>query len=170
MMKKLLNLIFLLFVYLISFYAYAGHNAHHLWYRRNHHKTTYRHITVNVIKKDIMREYYKWKGVKYRWGGNSKNEIDCSALMQRFFRETHLFTLPRTTLGQINYGHRIQKRRLKPGDLIFFNIKKNVRHVGVYIGHNKFVNSAKSKGVTISDLRNCYWRAHYYTARRILSY
>jgi lipoprotein Spr len=119
------------------------------------------------IKSKILSQYAKWKGTQYRWGGHSKSGIDCSALMQKIFRGSLQMELPRTTGEQIKGGHRITQDELKPGDLVFFRTSPEDRHVGVYIGHDKFIHASKSEGVTVSVLSDSYWQDHYETARRI---
>ncbi|KNC94393.1 NlpC/P60 family protein [Trabulsiella odontotermitis] len=119
------------------------------------------------IKSKILSQYAKWKGTQYRWGGQSRSGIDCSALMQKIFRGSLQMELPRTTGEQIKGGYRITQRDLQPGDLVFFKTSPDDRHVGVYIGQDKFIHASKSQGVTVSELSDSYWQAHYETARRI---
>jgi lipoprotein Spr len=119
------------------------------------------------IKSKILSQYAKWKGTQYRWGGQSRSGIDCSALMQKIFRGSLQMELPRTTGEQIKNGYRVTQHELKAGDLVFFRTSPDERHVGVYIGKDKFIHASKSQGVTVSVLSDSYWQAHYETARRI---
>lgn len=120
-----------------------------------------------TLKSKILAEYSQWKGTRYHLGGHSHRGIDCSALMQEIFHGSISMTLPRTTGEQLHNGFRIGKRELKPGDLVFFKTSATTRHVGVYVGNNEFIHASKIKGVTVSNLDNAYWQAHYETARRI---
>src|SRR5690606_7021627 len=62
----------------------------------------------------------------------------------------------------------IRKEDLRPGDLVFFKIRsRNITHVGVYIGDNKFAHASSSRGVMISDLSEAYWRRYYYNGGRM---
>ncbi len=119
-------------------------------------------------KSKILDQYSRWKGTHYHFGGHSHRGIDCSALMQVIFRDAVEIQLPRTTGEQIHKGHRVAKSGLKPGDLVFFKMSSESRHVGVYVGNNEFIHASKIKGVTISNLENRYWLSHYETSRRIL--
>ncbi|PSN07164.1 NlpC/P60 family protein [Siccibacter turicensis] len=119
------------------------------------------------MKARILEQYKNWKGTRYHLGGTSRRGIDCSALMQRIFSDSINLDLPRTTGEQLHRGISVSQRQLKPGDLVFFNTGKRRRHVGVYIGGNKFIHASSSQGVTISMLSNAYWRHHYVTARRV---
>lgn len=58
---------------------------------------------------------------------------------------------------------------MRPGDLIFFRMKKNVRHVGVYLGDNNFIHASSSKGVTMSNLNSPYWYERFEVAKRVVS-
>ncbi|EOZ7588174.1 NlpC/P60 family protein [Enterobacter kobei] len=124
------------------------------------------------IRTKILMEYAQWEGVKYRLGGTSKNGIDCSSLMQEIFNNAFgdilNAPLPRTTSAQINHGSKTFREDLRPGDLIFFHISNAERHVGVYIGDDRFIHASTSKGVMISSLQSQYWTEKYTTARRVL--
>lgn len=115
----------------------------------------------------IMVQYQKWKGTNYMWGGTTRNGIDCSALVQQLFNDAANLSLPRTTGEQILRGIPVEKYHLKVGDLIFFQISRNTKHVGVYIGDSHFIHASSSKGVTVSNLANKYWYTRFITARRV---
>ncbi len=114
-----------------------------------------------------MTHFSRWEGVSYKLGGNTHKGIDCSAYMQRVFNDEFSFNLPRTSHEQAKQGSRIDKKDLNTGDLVFFKISPQERHVGVYIGEGQFVHASSSIGVTVSRLDNTYWQARYEQARRI---
>ena len=86
------------------------------------------HIPVKsqpvVLKKNIKQVLYEqfsaWKSVKYRFGGLSKNGIDCSGFVYLTFRDNFNIKLPRTTKQQVLSGKTIDRDDLKAGDLVFF--------------------------------------------------
>lgn len=121
------------------------------------------------IKSKIMDQYASWKGVRYRLGGDSKRGIDCSAFVQRTFREQFGLTLPRSTSEQRGSGHQIQRSKLRPGDLVLFRSGSTGRHVGIYLGNDQFVHASTSSGVMISNLNEDYWKRRYQEARRVLA-
>lgn len=125
-------------------------------------------IRQDFLKRKRIEKFYKnWKNTKYKWGGDTKSGIDCSALMKKLYEEKFLKKISRTTLTQVNEGDRIENRKdWRVGDLIFFKTGKNTRHVGVYLGGNKFMHSGSSKGVTISYFDE-YWKKRYWQTRRI---
>lgn len=120
----------------------------------------------------ILSEFAQWEGVKYKLGGASKKGIDCSSLMQEIYHSAFADTLnerlPRTTARQISHGVGTKRADLRPGDLVFFNMNRAERHVGVYIGDEQFIHASTSQGVKISSLQNDYWVKRYTTARRVI--
>ncbi len=115
----------------------------------------------------LYEQYQEWKGVPYRDGGESRRGVDCSGFVQLTFREQFAMQLPRDTGSQAQLGRSISTRQLRPGDLVFFNIGKRTRHVGVMVEKNKFLHASTSKGVMISDLNQPYWQRYYWQARRL---
>lgn len=120
------------------------------------------------VKSKIMDQYADWKGVRYRLGGSSKRGIDCSAFVQVTFREQFGVKLPRSTYQQEDAGKKIQRAKLRPGDLVLFRAGSTGRHVGIYLGNDKFVHASTSNGVMISSLNDSYWTKRYHEARRVL--
>ena len=115
----------------------------------------------------LYEQYQQWQGVPYRAGGERRRGVDCSAFMQLTFREQFAMQLPRDTDSQAHIGRAISSRQLRPGDLVFFNIGRSTRHVGVMVEKNKFLHASTSKGVMISDLNQPYWQRYYWQARRL---
>jgi cell wall-associated NlpC family hydrolase len=109
----------------------------------------------------------QWRGTPYRYGGTSRNGIDCSALIQQGFRQYFNQELPRTTGGLLGVGDTVSADELRPGDLVFFKTGSYGRHAGIYIENGRFLHASTSRGVMISDMKNPYWKRHYWTARRI---
>ena len=94
----------------------------------------------------------------YRYGGTDANGLDCSALVQRAYREAGQ-SVPRTTRLQARAATR-RHGNPAPGDVVFFAINGNeIDHVGVYIGDGRFVHAPSSRGqVRIERLDNPYWQ------------
>ncbi|PWC10349.1 bifunctional murein DD-endopeptidase/murein LD-carboxypeptidase [Brenneria roseae subsp. americana] len=121
------------------------------------------------IKSKLLNQYASWKGVRYRLGGDSRRGIDCSAFVQRTFREQFGMDLPRSTYEQQVIGQKIQRTKLRPGDLVLFRAGSTGRHVGIYLGNDQFVHASTSSGVMISNMGEAYWNKRYQEARRVLS-
>jgi lipoprotein Spr len=127
-------------------------------------------IQTNSIDmtKQFLDFYKEWKGVKYRFGGNSKRGIDCSAFTQRIYKEKFDIKIPRNTRTQVKVGKEIARSKLEIGDLIFFKTGKHDRHVGVYMGKGDFMH-ASIKGVKYSKIDKPFYKKTYWTSRRIIN-
>jgi len=109
----------------------------------------------------------EWYGTPYRLGGTTKKGVDCSAFSQFLFASVYGFSIPRTAREQYNLTTRISRTQLKEGDLIFFNTRGGVSHVGIYLQNNKFVHAATSGGVMISDIFDEYWARKFVGVGRL---
>ncbi len=108
-----------------------------------------------------------WYGTSYCLGGVTKNCIDCSAFVQFLFAAVYETVLPRTAKEQFKSAIKISKTDLQEGDLLFFNTRRGISHVGVYLQNNKFVHAAVTGGVMISDLLDSYWAKKIIGVRRV---
>jgi lipoprotein Spr len=110
---------------------------------------------------------FDWIGKPYRFGGESKNGIDCSAFARELYARVMGEYLPRNSRQQFKYVQTIKKEELQTGDLVFFKIKtRDISHVGVYLSDNKFIQSSKS-GVNVASLDHPYWNKYYYKSGRL---
>ena len=111
-------------------------------------------------------------GTPYRWGGSSPSKgFDCSGLVKYAFTDVADVDLPRTSNAMAQgHGVKVAKSDLKPGDLIFFNIKsRRVNHVAIYLGNDRFIHAPRTgKRVSIDTLSKPYWQKHYVVAKRVL--
>jgi len=114
----------------------------------------------------------EWLYTPYKWGGNDKRGIDCSAFMQRLLQTVYNIHIPRTSVDQFfhDWVDRFGSTEyLAEGDLVFFKTMKGklISHVGLYLGNKMFVNSSSSKGVSIGNLDDPYWKTKYVAAGRL---
>ena len=109
----------------------------------------------------------EWLHTRYRYGGTTKKGIDCSALTGLILGAVYGLTLPRTAQLQYKASKRIAMKDLREGDLVFFNTRGGISHVGVYLANDRFVHSSSSDGVTISDLKDSYYARKYIGAGRV---
>ncbi|WP_232226073.1 C40 family peptidase [Salinisphaera hydrothermalis] len=117
----------------------------------------------------LHQVYERWAGTPYRYGGQSRNGVDCSSFVRQTVDTVESYELPRTTVEQAQVGMSIPRQDLEAGDLVFFKTGALSHHVGIYLGRGRFMHASSSQGVTISRLDNIYWRHHYWQARRILA-
>ena len=131
------------------------------------------HITTK-ISQSVIKSAQKYKGTKYKYGGDSKRGMDCSGLIYVAFSDNAI-SVPRSTSQLKYFGQWIDLKEVKPGDLVFFATKKNsrnVNHVGIVTqvtnGDLKFIHASSSKGVIESRLSQSYWYFAFVQARRVI--
>jgi hypothetical protein len=97
----------------------------------------------------ILREAFRYLGVRYVWGGNGYRGIDCSGLVKSCFARLGL-GLPRTASQQARVGYAVpfsDRSQLQPGDRLYFAVKgTRIDHTGIYIGNDYFIHSSMSRG------------------------
>ncbi|MFC4723360.1 C40 family peptidase [Geojedonia litorea] len=126
-------------------------------------------------KADLIIDFAKqFDGVKYKFGGTTKQGMDCSGLVSTAFQNENI-DLPRTSKGMSTQGEWIDIKEVQKGDLLFFATRRNSRevsHVGLVTesrpGYVEFIHATTRLGVTISSLAERYWYFAFIQARRIL--
>lgn len=128
-------------------------------------------VEQSSAKEKTLMEIIKYLNTPYKYGGNSKKGIDCSAFTQTIFNNALSVDLLRSAREQFTQGIAVEKTELKFGDLVFFNTRRRVRpgHVGIYIGDNLFAHASSKHGVIVSSLDHNYYTRTYMGARRIES-
>jgi chitinase len=120
----------------------------------------------------VVSRALKAVGTPYRWGGNTPGKgLDCSGLVKYAFNDVAEVDLPRTSNAMAEgHGVKVDRKDLKPGDLLFFNIKsRKVNHVAIYLGNDRFVHAPRrGKKVSVDTLKKPYWNSHYMVAKRVL--
>jgi cell wall-associated NlpC family hydrolase len=93
-------------------------------------------------------------GVRYVYGGTSPaTGFDCSGFVRYVYGHFGV-RLAHSSFAQFTSGFRVNRRALKPGDLVFFD---GLGHVGIYIGHGRFIHAPHSgTRVSIAPLRGWY--------------
>ena len=84
-------------------------------------------------KQDIFKNIKMFLNIPYKWGGKSYKGIDCSALVQLFFKFNNLYC-PRDTKDQIKYFKKVNK--IKKGAIIFWK-----GHVAVCLSKNILIHA-----------------------------
>ena len=116
---------------------------------------------------DLYNFIENWYGTHYRMGGTTKKGIDCSAFSGTLLSTIFSFNVPRTAREQYKICEHLNKTDLLPGDLVFFNTRGGVSHVGVYLANNHFVHSSSTDGVKISSLDEDYYSRKFICGGRV---
>ena len=101
---------------------------------------------VPIKHREILFKRVKvFNNIKYKWGGKSFKGIDCSALVQLFYRFNNLYC-PRDTKDQIKYFKK--NKKLKKNSLIFWK-----GHVAVCLSKKKLIHAyGPKKRVAIMNI------------------
>ncbi len=135
--------------------------------RANNHKSA-----SAAVRPALVNYAHSLIGLPYKFGGISPNTgFDCSGLVMHVYGKKAGINLPHNAKSISEYGSKITRADLRPGDLVFYNTLGNdFSHVGVYIGGNKFIHSPSSgKKVGVVDMQMQYWKQRFNGARRLLN-
>jgi cell wall-associated NlpC family hydrolase len=117
---------------------------------------------LDPLRQSLLREAFTYLGIPYVWGGTSRNGLDCSAFVKNVFAK-HGVRLPRVSADQAKVGIPVQGPDLRPGDRLYFDMKRvgRVTHTGIYIGNGYFIHSSTNrKGVGVDSIfKPGYYRA-----------
>ena len=115
-----------------------------------------------LTKTDLIPFSLQFLGLPYIWGGRSSFGYDCSGFVQMLYQQMGL-SLPRDSGAQSEDPRfrDIERKDLQIGDLIFWgNSRKEIRHVGLYIGGDQFIHASSREHkpwVRISSLSDSAW-------------
>lgn len=113
---------------------------------------------VELLTNTILYNFIDdWWATRYNYGGTTKKGIDCSAFTGLLESNVYATNLPRTAKDQYDACDKISRDDMVEGDMVFFNTRGGVSHVGVYLGNGYFVHASVSNGVTISNLNDDYY-------------
>jgi cell wall-associated NlpC family hydrolase len=126
--------------------------------------------TPQVAVPALVATAETYLGVPYRYGGVSRDGLDCSGLVMSVYRK-HDIQLPRTSAQQFRVGRPVAPSALRAGDLVFFaNGRGRVNHVGIYAGQGRFIHASTSRhAVRYDSLREGYFRDRFAGARRVVT-
>jgi cell wall-associated NlpC family hydrolase len=122
----------------------------------------------SITSASLKKEIEQWLGVPYKYGGTTKQGVDCSGFCGNVFKNVYNLSLGRSAQDIYDQSKPINRNTIKEGDLVFFKINSSrVSHVGIYLSQNRFVHASTSRGVIISNLDEAYWTKYYYASGRV---
>ena len=118
------------------------------------------------LRTRIVAEAEKYLGIPYKWGGESaETGFDCSGLVLSVYRKVGI-DMPRTASSQFGRGRSVKRANLSKGDLVFFQARGRISHVGIYIGAGRFIHApGRGKTVCRETLKRNYFQRRYAGAR-----
>ena len=127
-----------------------------------------RTFTVREAVAAIISTALSFRGIPYRNGGSDPSGFDCSGFVQYVYA-MHGTGLPRDVHNQYRIGREVDRKDVKPGDLVFFEtVSRGASHVGLAIGSDEFVHAPSSRGVVrVEKLSASYWASRFVGARRV---
>ena len=91
---------------------------------------------INQKEKNIIKILKLFLNCKYKWGGKTYRGIDCSALIQIFYKFNNKF-FPRDTIDQIKYiKGNLTKKKFKSGEVIYWK-----GHVAICINSKELIHA-----------------------------
>jgi len=94
---------------------------------------------LEIIKKrnmDFTKIFKLFLNCKYKWGGKSFDGMDCSALLQIFYKFNNKF-FPRDTIDQVKFKNGVLKKKVfKKGDIIFWK-----GHVAICLNSRNLIHA-----------------------------
>jgi len=109
----------------------------------------------------VVQFALKQVGKRYVWGAAGPNAYDCSGLTMVAYSKVGI-SLPHGARPQANYGRKVSRDALLPGDLLFFYFP--ISHVTIYIGNGKMVSASGVRvGIRIENIG-----PSFNTARRLV--
>lgn len=147
--------------------------------RSSHKKENTRRPKIESIKtgklhgtqKKIVEEAVSWIGTPYRYAGKEKGRgTDCSGMVMSVYEKEAGIKLPRNSAKQAEFCKKLNRKSVKPGDLVFFATgkdKRKISHVGIMIDDVRFVHASTRKGVIVSEVTTPYYERTFMMYGRV---
>jgi hypothetical protein len=131
--------------------------------RRRHLMSVPAAVAHEALGRRIVSYARHFLGVRYSWGGSSpRTGFDCSGLVRYVYAHFGI-SLPHSSFADLGRGHRVPRRWLRPGDVVFF---AGASHVGIYAGGGRLIDAPYSGAVVRVTTMHGWYGASYYGARR----
>jgi hypothetical protein len=119
----------------------------------------------------LVKTCKNYLGTPYKFGGVSKDGMDCSGLIYKSFIDLGS-SFPRVSYKQADHFEEINKSDLRVGDLVYFKVNSNrINHTGIIskiITREQvyFIHASTSKGVIEDHLFSKFWQSKFVKVTR----
>lgn len=118
---------------------------------------------ANVLRVKLVtaaKKRLKGRG-RYVAGASSAWRFDCSGFTKYLYKSVLKKNIPHYSGAQMRQSKRINKRNLRPGDLLFWG-RSGSQHVSMYIGKGKMIGANNPRSnVVIESINAPWWRSKY---------
>ncbi len=125
----------------------------------------------NHINKILVNKCQHYVGTPYKFGGITKDGMDCSGLIFTAFKEIGE-EIPRVSYQQAEFFEEIPKDEIKIGDLVYFKVNSSrINHTGIISRVDNredifFLHASTSAGVREDHLLSKYWKSKFVKVTR----
>lgn len=119
----------------------------------------------------MVNKCQDYLGTPYKFGGTTKDGMDCSGLIFVAFKELGE-DIPRVSYKQADHFDEIPKDEIKIGDLVYFKVNsERINHTGIISRiENRdeifFLHASTSTGVREDNLLSNYWKSKFVKVTR----
>lgn len=132
--------------------------------------------SISMIS-DLLDEAKSHYGKRYAYGSKGPNAFDCSGFTGYVYNQFG-YNIGSSSKGQYLLGESVDKKNLRPGDLVFFTSPrsgKGVGHVGIVVTADNenqtfsFIHASTTQGIRISESTEKFYVNRYIGAKRIIT-
>jgi len=128
-----------------------------------------------TLRKGLIKEAEKHKGIKYKYAGKDPKGFDCSGFTY-YVCSKYSIKLSGSSAHQSKQGVEIPTSKAKSGDLLFFGRhgrSGKIQHVGMVYKNSSdglfMIHSSSKRGIVVDNVTTSkYWKPKLLFARRII--
>ncbi|BDS15336.1 C40 family peptidase [Aureispira anguillae] len=128
-----------------------------------------------TLRKSLVKDAEKYKGIKYKYAGKDPKGFDCSGFTY-YVCSKHQIKLSGSSSSQSKQGVEIPISKAQMGDLVFFGRhgrNGKIQHVGLVYKNDSnglyMIHSSSKRGIVIDNVTTSkYWKPKLLFARRII--
>lgn len=116
-----------------------------------------------AFRSTLEKLVFPWLNAPYLWGGRTLFGIDCSGFVQIIFRLMGI-DLPRDAWQQVQEGEHVEQLdNARAGDLVFFDDRDEIVHVGILLNASTVIHAAGKVRIDPIDKKGII---HHQTGKR----